>query len=49
MCLGAQQIVHTNNQWQVQLKECGEHEFEFWDYNSYVGFKNIQNDQKKSI
>lgn len=36
MCLVAQQIVHTNNQWMVQLKECGEHQFEYWDYNTYV-------------
>ncbi|KAI6177009.1 Polypeptide N-acetylgalactosaminyltransferase [Aphelenchoides bicaudatus] len=37
MCLSAQQIVHTNAQWMVQLKECGEHDFELWDYNSYRG------------
>lgn len=36
MCLVAQQIVHTSGQWQVQLKECGEHDFEFWNYNEYV-------------
>ncbi|KAI6235339.1 Polypeptide N-acetylgalactosaminyltransferase [Aphelenchoides besseyi] len=35
MCLTAQQVVHSSNQWIVQLKECGEHDFEFWDYNTY--------------
>ncbi|KAI6240865.1 Polypeptide N-acetylgalactosaminyltransferase [Aphelenchoides fujianensis] len=35
MCLTAQQVVHTSNQWLVQLKECGEHDFEFWDFNPY--------------
>jgi hypothetical protein len=39
MCLSAQQIVHTNGQWMVQLKECGEHDFEFWDYNAYVSME----------
>jgi hypothetical protein len=36
MCLSATRIIHTSNQWMVQLKECGEHDHEFWDYSAYV-------------
>uniref|UniRef100_A0A1I7RZN3 Polypeptide N-acetylgalactosaminyltransferase n=1 Tax=Bursaphelenchus xylophilus TaxID=6326 RepID=A0A1I7RZN3_BURXY len=34
VCLTASLIVNTQ-QWTVQLKECGEHENEAWDYNEY--------------
>lgn len=33
MCLSAAQFAHTNNEWNVQLKECAGYENEFWDYN----------------
>lgn len=35
-CLSATQVVHSSNQWIVQLKECGEYPNELWDYNKYV-------------
>ncbi|WKX98589.1 hypothetical protein Q1695_013905 [Nippostrongylus brasiliensis] len=34
MCLSASQALHSNAEWQVQLKECGGYDIEFWDYNS---------------
>ncbi|CAD5217273.1 unnamed protein product [Bursaphelenchus okinawaensis] len=34
VCLTASLIINTN-QWNVQLKECGEYDIEKWDYNSY--------------
>uniref|UniRef100_A0A915D7J8 Polypeptide N-acetylgalactosaminyltransferase n=1 Tax=Ditylenchus dipsaci TaxID=166011 RepID=A0A915D7J8_9BILA len=34
-CLSALKVVHTSNQWIVQLKECGEHQMEYWHYNGY--------------
>ncbi|PIO74303.1 glycosyltransferase, group 2 family protein, partial [Teladorsagia circumcincta] len=33
MCLSATQVVHTNGEWAVQLKECAGYDMEFWDYN----------------
>ncbi|KAK5971849.1 Polypeptide N-acetylgalactosaminyltransferase [Trichostrongylus colubriformis] len=33
MCLSATQVVHTNGEWMVQLKECAGHDMELWDYN----------------
>ncbi|KAK0418300.1 hypothetical protein QR680_013485 [Steinernema hermaphroditum] len=34
-CLSATKVTHTNGQWIVQLKECGEYPNEFWDYNPH--------------
>ncbi|KHJ96437.1 ricin-type beta-trefoil lectin domain protein [Oesophagostomum dentatum] len=33
MCLSATQVVHTNGDWTVQLKECAGYDNEHWDYN----------------
>ncbi|ETN68238.1 hypothetical protein NECAME_15938 [Necator americanus] len=33
MCLSANQVIHTNGEWAVQLKECAGYENEGWDYN----------------
>uniref|UniRef100_A0A0N5AR92 Polypeptide N-acetylgalactosaminyltransferase n=1 Tax=Syphacia muris TaxID=451379 RepID=A0A0N5AR92_9BILA len=35
LCLGAYQDVNERGKWKIQLKECGGHKSEFWDYNSY--------------
>uniref|UniRef100_A0A1I7YGN5 Ricin B-type lectin domain-containing protein n=1 Tax=Steinernema glaseri TaxID=37863 RepID=A0A1I7YGN5_9BILA len=34
-CLSASKVTHTSGQWLVQLRECGEYPYEFWDYNAY--------------
>ncbi|VDK51567.1 unnamed protein product [Gongylonema pulchrum] len=36
LCLSAYQPVHGENArtWQVQLKECGQYETEYWDYST---------------
>lgn len=34
--------IDKNTNWIVQLKECGEHEMEFWDYDSSVSLCNKQ-------
>ncbi|XGW18455.1 hypothetical protein V3C99_002797 [Haemonchus contortus] len=33
MCLTANQVVHTNGEWMVQLKECAGYDTELWEYN----------------
>ncbi|KAL6727637.1 hypothetical protein Aduo_009499 [Ancylostoma duodenale] len=33
MCLSATQVIHTNGEWAVQLKECAGYDIERWDYN----------------
>ncbi|KAK6042882.1 glycosyltransferase, group 2 family protein, partial [Cooperia oncophora] len=33
MCLSATQVVHTNGEWAVQLKECAGYDMEIWEYN----------------
>ncbi|KAK6013075.1 hypothetical protein OSTOST_21673, partial [Ostertagia ostertagi] len=33
MCLSATQVVHTNGEWAVQLKECAGYDMELWEYN----------------
>ncbi|KHN88322.1 putative N-acetylgalactosaminyltransferase 6 [Toxocara canis] len=35
LCLSAYQSLHNNGKWAVQLKECGQHENEYWDYNTH--------------
>ncbi|MFH4980575.1 hypothetical protein AB6A40_007284 [Gnathostoma spinigerum] len=41
LCLSAFQAAIGERSWQVQLKECGEYEMEYWDYNIYYrSFKN---------
>lgn len=37
MCLSATQVIHTNGEWAVQLKECAGYDNEHWDYNRRVG------------
>ncbi|VDK57211.1 unnamed protein product [Anisakis simplex] len=34
LCLSSHQPVHSHGQWAVQLKECGQHDNEYWDYNT---------------
>ncbi|CAG9539114.1 unnamed protein product [Cercopithifilaria johnstoni] len=33
LCLSAYQPIQKPQNWKVQLKECGQYEFEYWDYN----------------
>ncbi|VDD95644.1 unnamed protein product [Enterobius vermicularis] len=35
LCLGAYQDINEKGKWKIQLKECGGHDAEFWDYNSH--------------
>lgn len=40
LCLSAYQPVQGPRNWKMQLKECGQYESEYWDYNFDVSLLN---------
>ncbi|RCN38818.1 glycosyltransferase, group 2 family protein [Ancylostoma caninum] len=44
MCLSATQVIHTNGEWAVQLKECAGYDIERWDYNRRMGLMCVDDD-----